>query len=268
MGKGRASKGKECLGVFGTGQKCKRARDKSGLPILLAQNCKHCKEQRCKAHCKCARTKSVHAKGRSAPRGVGVTGLVMKKVLVTKKHVLKRAPKVARPVSKVAPVPLKPVGRASAPTCQMLETEEFYKLCCSDIAGASEVELASFLYDNPRLQKVLLQRLGGRAAFSLNVFLDQREWEAADKKYQGPRVRALLAAGAKVFLCKGLKGQGRFHAKAVVIDRRRLYTGSPNLTYASECNEEFCFRITGPAVGQALEKLAAQKQRAKVLDGS
>jgi hypothetical protein len=38
----RASKGKLCLTVFGSKSRCKRALDKSGLPIALCKNCIHC----------------------------------------------------------------------------------------------------------------------------------------------------------------------------------------------------------------------------------
>ena len=48
----------------------------------------------------------------------------------------------------------------------------------------------------------------------------------------------------------------------------RLYTGGANLTYSSNFNEEFCFRMTGPAVEQVLGKLAVQRQKGKAWKGS
>ena len=43
--------GLECLGVFRSREKCRRARDKSGFAIVLNKRCKTCDEQRCKMHC-------------------------------------------------------------------------------------------------------------------------------------------------------------------------------------------------------------------------
>ena len=68
-----------------------------------------------------------------------------------------------------------------------------------------------------------------------------------------------------------LQGSGAtrvFHSKAAVVDRRYLYSGSPNFSFASHGNEDFCFRITGPAVGQVLEKLCPQRLKRKPWDGS
>ena len=75
-------------------------------------------------------------------------------------------------------------------------------------------------------------------------------------------------AGSTLFLCRGLEPQGFFHSKAAVVDRRYLYSGSPNFSFASHGNEDFCFRITGPAVGQVLEKLCPQRLKRKPWDGS
>ena len=55
---------------------------------------------------------------------------------------------------------------------------------------------------------------------------------------------------------------GAHHGKAVVVGRRYLYTGSPNVTVKSEQNAEFCFKMTGPDVHQWMARLALQKQRA------
>ena len=254
----RASKGKECLGVFGTGEKCERARDGSELPIVLNQKCPHCKEQRCRAHCKCGRNKAKTAKGRAGPRGA--------------EQKRKLGVRVTAPASgAAAAAPLRgPVGRAPDPSCQLLDVEEYYARCCKDIASASEVELASYQYDNPSLQKILLKRLKGKKTrgFSLRLYLDTQMFGDVRKKYQRPRVRELRDAGAEVYLCKGPKRAGSFHCKAIVVDRRYLYCGSANATYKSHSNEEYCFRITGPPVVQVLNKLAAQRQQRKPWDGS
>ena len=123
-------------------------------------------------------------------------------------------------------------------------------------------------YDNPALQKVLLKRLTGRAPFSLRLYLDAEMFAGRVPHFQRPRVRELFEAGAKVLLCRGLKNQGDFHCKGIVVDRRFLYTGSANATHKSHCNEEFCFRITGPTVSQVLERLSTHLQKGKLWNGA
>ena len=80
-------------------------------------------------------------------------------------------------------------------------------------------------------------------------------------------VTELWTAGATVYLCKGLRPKGSLHGKAVVTDRRYLLTGRANATYKNHSNEEFVFRISGPAVGQVLEKLGAPRAKSKTWKG-
>lgn len=238
------SKGKVCLGVFRSTLKCARARDKSGLPIVLNKDCAHCGEQRCRAHCKCGRDESKKARGRSAPRG----------------HFGKSAcPAPALPAS-IPP----PVGRASVPSCTLLATGAWYTELGNALASASEVQLASYMYDNATVQSLLFKRLQGRSDFQLDVYIDSEIFAGSNPRCQKPRLRALRSAGARIHICKGGGPQGSFHAKAVVIDRRYLYTGSANLTQKSHNNEELCFKVTGPAVLQVLARLAEQRQKGKL----
>ena len=225
------SKGMQCVGVLATGAKCVRARDGSNRPVSLNKWCPDCDEQRCKEHCKCGRTKT--AKGRSAPRGKGQVKL--------KVSVAATAPAAASlpgPAPAAASLP-GPVGRAPVASCLLLDVDAFYSRCCADVGTASEVELASYQYDHPSLQKVLLKRLRGRLAFTLKLYLDADVFfggGGAVPRYQKARVGELMQAGAQVFLCRGPGSQGSFHVKAVVVDRRYLYCGSPNFTYKSHNN--------------------------------
>lgn len=244
MGKGRASKGRECVGLHG--KPCQRSRDGKKLPIILNNNCLKCGEPRCKKHCGCRDT----ALGRSAARGPGA-------------QVLKATLQPSQPAR-----PAAPVGRASAPSVQILEIEEFYAQCCADLANASEAELASYIYDNPSLQDVLLRRLKGRTEFKLNLYVDAELFANARYRHQRPRLKALRDAGAQVFLCKGPGRQGSFHMKALVVDRRYLYSGSPNFTYKSHCNEELCMRITGGGVAKVMEKLSGHRLTRNAWDGA
>ena len=178
-----ASKGMKCLGVLGSGEKCKRARNGSGDPVVLNRVCDNCKEQRCRQHCRCGRSKSTTAQGRSAARG--------------------RCQALAAPAAAAMASLRGPVGRAPEPSCLWLEVEAYYARCCTDIAGASEVELASYMYDCPSLQRALLKKLRGRSAFALNVYLDAEMFAAGVPKSQRVRCKALLDAGAQFFFVQG-----------------------------------------------------------------
>jgi len=248
----RRSNGRQCLGVFGSKETCERARDKSGLPVLMNKVCK-CDEWRCKAHCKCDREKKL--KGRSKARGVGAKTARSSSVSVSSAAV-------------VAPV-LAPVGRAAAAFCECLEVERWYRECCTSIGKSAEVELASYCYDNPLVQKVLLQKLRGDDPFKLNVYVDGSQLEEKGRRFCKARLRELRACGERctVFVCKGHSGKGIYHCKAVVVDRRHLFTGGANLSYSSHLNEELCFKMAGPVVRQVLERLAAHRSRYKVWDG-
>ena len=136
-----------------------------------------------------------------------------------------------------------------------------------DIAGAREVELASYVYDDEEIQKILCRRLRDSSTFSLNVYIDKEKFGGTIPRSQKPRLRDLARLGAQVFVCAGAGSQGAFHVKGVVVDRRALYTGSANLTRKSRDNEEICFRITGPTVQAVLERLARQRQNRSPWDG-
>ncbi len=183
----RASNGLECLGVYRGREKCQRARDKSGLPVLVNQKCKTCGEQRCKAHCKCHRNKTVNCKGKSGPRGVSAVA----------------TPSVSPPPPAARPV-LAPVGRAPAPFCALVETGAWYRDFCNLVENATEVELASYMYDNTAVQGALLKRLRSRTAFCLNVYVDTEKFASGGPVLQKARLRELRSAGASVYLCKGV----------------------------------------------------------------
>ena len=114
---------------------------------------------------------------------------------------------------------------------------------------------------------MFLKRLVGRAEFKPTVALDREAFASGKPKSQKRQVTELQEAGATVFLCKGVGGQGAFHSKALVLDRRFLFTGGSNLTQNSRRNSELNFRITGPAVAQVLVELSRQRGRQKQWDG-
>ena len=135
---------------------------------------------------------------------------------------------------------------------------------------AAEVELASYLYDNTAVQDALLKRLRSRTAFGLNVYVDSEKFVTGGPFLQKARLRQLRSAGAgacKVYLCKGLRLRGSFHCKGAVVDRRFLFSGGANFTRQSEDNEEYCYKMAGPVVGQVLERMARHRQTGTLWNG-
>lgn len=139
---------------------------------------------------------------------------------------------------------------------------------CADIRASSQVELASYIYDDPTVQALLLKRLRGQEPLKLNVYIDAEQFRGEVPRFQMPRLKALHTAGARVFICKGSGSQGAFHGKAVVVDKRYLYAGSANVTSKSHRNEEFCFRMTGDVVQQLLGRLQELRLKSKDWNGA
>ena len=152
----------------------------------------------------------------------------------------------------------------------MLKKPEFWTRCEADVAVASEVELASYMVDEPVLVETLLRRLRGRDRwpFALRVYVDKDTFAGKTPHFQKSRLTALHRAGALVYICKGEVDNGSFHCKGVVADRRYLYTGSGNFTYQMKHkNREFLFRMVGPAVLQVLQELSEDRARGRLWDG-
>ena len=253
----RGLKGKLCLGVYGGGV-CSRSRDGRGFPILLKEACRTCGEQRCKAHCRCGRRGIV--KARCGPRGVVQVDVPKPKAKAKAKAEVQANAEVQSQA---------PVGRAPGPSCEDLEVGDWYEQMVESIRTAGEVELASYIYDHPRVHDMLVKRLRGRADFKLNVYVDSEGFYAQPKlsQHQRSRVAELRAAGANVYLCRGPGRLGRFHCKAVVVDRRYMFVGSANITAKSESNDEDCYKVAGPSVTRKLKKLAAKRAKVPVWDG-
>ena len=129
-----------------------------------------------------------------------------------------------------------------------------------------EVLLSSLVYDNPDVQKLLVMKLKERhrKPFALTVLIDAASFNGSLPARQQGRIRSLRANGASVFLCRGDRPGYPFHKKAVVIDRRYLYSGGANVTYASEHgNGELVFRMMGPVVLETMATLAIDQARGR-----
>lgn len=123
------SKGKRCIGVCKTKHtsKAQCVGGVRGSAKVLKRDCQLCYEQRCRDHCECARKGK--AKGRAAGRGNAQPTVT------------------AAPASVLAPAVLKPVGRASSFSGELfVDTSLWYHAVCTAISTATQVELASFMY--------------------------------------------------------------------------------------------------------------------------
>ena len=114
--------------------------------------------------------------------------------------------------------------------------------------------MVTFMYDHPQLHNVLLKRLQGRSSFSLNILIDDSVLKGNKPWYQKPRLTALVEAGAIVYVCTGQPPKGIYHRKAVIVDRRFMYTGGANMTNQADAggNKELIFRMVGPPVLETL----------------
>jgi phosphatidylserine/phosphatidylglycerophosphate/cardiolipin synthase-like enzyme len=120
---------------------------------------------------------------------------------------------------------------------------------------------ASFTYDEPGLQQLLVRRLTDRSEFVCVVVVDNAMFQKGKARYQAPRLRELQRCGAKIFLCKGIGPRGQFHWKDYIIDGKILYHGSCNMTYSSLNDDNFMVRLTGPVVKAALDGLRRARDR-------
>ena len=132
----------------------------------MCKLCDYCHEQRCKAHCKCKRTGTGGASGRKAARGK----------------------QDSTDVQSPPPVVAAPVGRSAAPGNELLYTRSWYGRACGKIRSSTEVEMASYQYDNPDIHKELVKKLKGSAPFKLNVYVDKEQLEGKIPKMQKSRL--------------------------------------------------------------------------------
>ena len=126
--------------------------------------------------------------------------------------------------------------------------------------------MATYMYDNLDLHKVLVRRLQ-QQSFQCTVRVDAEAFTGRTPFHQRARLAELHQNGGKVFLCRGEMRKGSYHRKALVADRRYLYTGGANLTSKSRENKELCWRMTGPVVGELLKILKQDAEQGRQWDG-
>ena len=100
----KGSHGPFCLGELPSKRACHRS--KYGTAVAIGSACKKCKEQRCKAHCRCARENKL--KGHSLPRGV--RGKLVQSTASTTSHAMSKPKdkRKSRPDGKVLAVSVTP----------------------------------------------------------------------------------------------------------------------------------------------------------------
>ena len=125
---------------------------------------------------------------------------------------------------------------------------------------------ASYLYDDPDIQQILVKRLSGRKRLPFKcvmmVDLSAHKQNLRDKKYKytTKRLRDLHELGAEVWLCKGDSGNDIFHWKAMVFNGKTCFTGSANFTFSAKSQRNLMLKLTGPVASIILEGLMEAKQ--------
>jgi hypothetical protein len=140
---------------------------------------------------------------------------------------------------------------------------------CEDLKNASNVVVASPMYDDGQLHTALLATLDKRS--SVTLFVDKEAVEKKTCKGMLSKLKELKVAGGHVFICTGEDGKnlfgpnaqpGIFHAKVVVVDGGKVvWYGGSNATKSARKNVEFMTRLRGPATSQFVTALAGQTAR-------
>ena len=177
-----------------------------------------------------------------------------------------------RPLQPEAPTKLELltnlVGCPSALSVEVLPAAKWWDRAISAVQKAkSSVDVASLMYDHPRLHSALLAFLDGTMRCRVRLWVDEEAFRTKACYYERSRLAALRAKGAVVHLCKGPGVNGCYHKKVIVIDRRVAFTGSANMTNKSEKNAELVFIMKGPPVMQIMESLAEDTIEADEWDG-
>ena len=250
---GKSGKPIQCLGQLRpTKAPCTLARNGSGNPACCRKRCPKCKEQRCRAHCKCGR--GGKATGRAGPRGYQGKGNGSNALL---------------PIRKCAP------ARSARQVVEVLDQTTWQALAAQQISKASSyVTLASTMYDSDVIHAALLRRLRRQPACACTVLVDKQDHKNGVCKTQGAKLAALLGLGAKVLLGTGRKlprrhgatgHSGIMHRKALLVDGRVAFAGGANATNQQDKNQELVFRFEGAVVKDIWDKVEDAKAAAEEL---
>ena len=169
--------------------------------------------------------------------------------------------------------PLKAVQEPKLPVT-VLGATGFWEGVLEQVAAARKtVFLASYVYDNSKLQTKLLAAIA--RGVKVEMLVDRSALQENVAPWAKQRLEKLRASGAKVYVGSGrsykrvfgVEGRpGKYHAKVVVVDGVVAFVGSPNYTNNSLVNGEVAVQVTGGAVATQLYNQAwAEAQRVESL---
>ena len=163
-----------CKGDLHTGARCRLSRVRPGEAISIRGPCRKCNERRCKTHCRCGRQGT--AVGRSAARPTRVVQRVLR----------------AAPAPRPAHFAARPVGAPAALGFQVLSVSLWWSSLLQEVQNAaSEVLVASYVFDHPALTRALVQKLSGRGLFAVSVLVDKEQFDTRACYHQRPRLAEL-----------------------------------------------------------------------------
>jgi hypothetical protein len=177
-----------CRGCHPSGRPCRASRVQPGQRATISGACSKCKERRCKAHCRCNRIG--FAVGRSAPRG-GSGSVAARAASPAAAAAAAPPPPPHRPIS------LAPVGHPGAPSIKFLSEDTFYPDLLEALDGASQVHIAVFQYDHPKVQEKLLRGL--RKGMHLDLVVDKQ----SRCRSMPTRIKELQDAGGNICFRSG-----------------------------------------------------------------
>ena len=224
MGKSGKSGRLVCLGGRKTKEKCYKT---------VRPRCPDCGDhRRCKDHCLCKGTEN--AEGRKAPRPT---------------RGVEPATPPEQPAAMAAPVMPAAVGRPASLSVEVFTDSSWIGRAIEDMRGAKHVLLASYVYNHNQVQELLCRRLQDRSKFECVVAVDKSAYHGSVAPGEKIKLKDLKTLGAAIHLCDGVRGNGSFHWKCLILDSRAVYTGSANVTQGCLNNWELVMRLTGPPLG-------------------
>ena len=188
--------------------------------------------RRCKEHCLCKGTKN--AQGQKAPRS--------RENSAASSGASPAAAETGNAVAVMAPA----VGRPAPLSCDVFTDSSWIDKCVSEIQKSKRILLASYVFNNTIVHNKLISRLQDRTSFEAVIAVDQAAYHGNICPGEKTRLSELKAAGATIHLVPGIRGNGIFHWKCLVLDSRIVYTGSANYTNGCLHSWEMVLRLMGP----------------------
>ena len=211
--------------------------------------------RRCKDHCDCKGTEN--AKGRRASRPA------------KKDRPICQVARAA-PAPQQVPMILSAAGRPPSLGVDVFADSSWLDHALQEMKGAKHVVLASYVYNNDKVQRLLTQRLKGRSEFQCIVAVDRSAYEKNVAPGEKAKLKELKESGVAkesgdaritILLCDGQRGSGIFHWKCIIIDGKIVFSGSANVTQGCLNNWELVFRLVGHPVNAIKDGLEEALQR-------